>query len=650
MPHQIIAHANFAKGFRGGERQTQLLIQQLSHFGYSQRLLVRKNSELGARCAHISKLEIIEISKPYVLHVRQLKGVSLLHAHETKAAQFAFFAHLLLKIPYMLTRRVDNPITPNYFNKMLYEKAAYSVGLSKAIVAEILSVSPKASCHIIPSAFSGFDVDEATALQIKERFEGCFVIGHIGALDDKHKGQSYLIRAFLQLVARYSDMRLLLLGRGADEAMLKSLANQDERIIFEGFVNNVGDYLAAMDLFVFPSLNEGLGSTLLDVMDAKVPIAASNVGGIPDIISHNENGWLFEAKNVDAIVKAIEMLYHDPLTCKRYRDNAYQNIKAYSAIAMAQHYRHLYNVLEQNASRKRIVVFAQNRNFFGAHINHIPLLEQLKTRYPNSHIYLISKNAMSQMFETLQLVDKTFIIQSKWQMLLRYRALNPHITLNLQRNSMFINLMTSLFHKNKTIGYRNGWSRWFYDQSIPHNSNIYRAQNYLNLIGANLQPYHGDRYDRILLMPGAGGAHKRWALEHYIALAQKLQQRYPHFEIDFVVGAQENDLVPIIQNAGFNIYNNLEITALFALIKGSKLVIANDCGPSHMAQIYKIPIIILHSDETLSAASTLREWFYPHDGARALVSEAGKSINSIKTEEVFSEACKLLKHLYDIES
>ena len=76
-----IAHANFAKGFRGGERQTQLLIEALAKTGRAQLLLVRKGSELGMRCRGIAGLEIVEISKPYALHVRLLRHVALLHSY-----------------------------------------------------------------------------------------------------------------------------------------------------------------------------------------------------------------------------------------------------------------------------------------------------------------------------------------------------------------------------------------------------------------------------------------------------------------------------------------------------------------------------------------------------------------------------------------
>ena len=103
---KVITHINFAKGFRGGERQTLLLIKELSKRGYIQKVLTRKESELAKRLEGIENLEIIKINKPYIFNVKAIKDSSILHAHETKAAQFAYFAHIIYDIPYIVTEEL----------------------------------------------------------------------------------------------------------------------------------------------------------------------------------------------------------------------------------------------------------------------------------------------------------------------------------------------------------------------------------------------------------------------------------------------------------------------------------------------------------------------------------------------------------------
>ena len=73
----------------------------------------------------------------------------------------------------------------------------------------------------------------------------------------------------------------------------------------------MGDFIRLFDYFVFPSLEEGLGSTLLDILEAKVPVVASNVG-IPDIIHHEQTGLLVDSGSSEQIVAALERLMCSP--------------------------------------------------------------------------------------------------------------------------------------------------------------------------------------------------------------------------------------------------------------------------------------------------------------------------------------------------
>lgn len=339
---KTITHANFAKGFRGGERQTLLLVKELAKKGYAQKLLTRRDSDLAKRCAHIRNLDIVEIKKPYIFYANKIKGSAIIHAHETKAAQFAYFVHLFYKIPYIITRRVDNPIKKNLFNKNIYENSATTAVLSSAIKCETLKVSPSIRTEVIPSAYSALGTNQESVKSIAERFAGKFLIGNIGELDNTQKGQYYLIEAAKIVQKKHPDIHFIFLGKGRDEQNYKLQAASLENITFEGFVNNVGDYIANFRLFVFPSLNEGLGSILFDVMQQKVPIIASDVGGIPDIVHHENNGLLVPPKSAEAIADAIEKLYNDKEKAAKLALEAYEDIENFSALKMCERYEALY--------------------------------------------------------------------------------------------------------------------------------------------------------------------------------------------------------------------------------------------------------------------------------------------------------------------
>jgi len=344
----LIAHANFAKGFRGGERQTQLLIEALAQKGYAQRLLVRKGSELGHRCRGIAGLTVTEIGKPYAFRLGALRGAALLHAHETKAAQFALFGKWFLGTPYLITRRVDHAIKNNAFNRAMYRSAAQCVALSKAIKHEILKIVPGIDVAVIPSAWSRLGFNEANVAQLKTRFAGTFLVGHIGALVDVHKGQAVLIEAARLLARTHPDIRIILLGSGRDETALKAQAEGLENVTFEGFVDNVGDYLKCFDLFAFPSRYEGLGSILFDAMQFNVPIVASEVGGIPDIIRDGRNGLLVPPGDAQRLAEAIARLYADASLRETLVRGAAEQLALFSPDAMSGAYETIYqDILHQ---------------------------------------------------------------------------------------------------------------------------------------------------------------------------------------------------------------------------------------------------------------------------------------------------------------
>lgn len=341
-PKQL-THLNFAKGFRGGERQTYLLIEELAKRGYQQQIVTRKESELAKRLEDIPNLTIIKISKPYIFHLSKIKNVSLLHAHETKAAQVALFAHLLFQIPYIITRRVDIKIKENFFNRSIYEKSSCTIVLSNAIQKRVLNLSSTVKTKIIPSCATEFHYDVEMIKKIKVNYENKFIIGNIGALEYA-KGQQYLLEVAKKLQHTYPNIHVLFLGKGSQETEFRERAKALSNVTFVGFVDNVGDYIKSFDLFVFPSLHEGLGSILLDVIQGEVPIAASNVGGIPDIISHEKSGLLFPPKDTDAIYNAIEKLYLSEELRAKFANEAYKTIENFSITKMADAYEDVYRV------------------------------------------------------------------------------------------------------------------------------------------------------------------------------------------------------------------------------------------------------------------------------------------------------------------
>ncbi|SHG28541.1 Glycosyltransferase involved in cell wall bisynthesis [Marinomonas polaris DSM 16579] len=336
-----VLHVNLAKGFRGGERQTELLIRALAkHFKIKQLLACREDSPLRTRLADVEDLSFVTANNQLSGHYAA-PHADIVHAHEAKAVHWAYIHKLLRNTPYILTRRVDTVVKDKWLNKKTYSNASALVGISTLIANQIRD-KKWGEVNQIPSTLAHLETDHKEGEAFRNAFPGKTIIGHVGALVDKHKGQKVLIEAASLLEKSHPDLHIVFFGDGADKEELESLSKDIKNITWMGFRPKIGDYLPYFDLFAFPSRNEGLGSTLLDVMDAGVPIIASNVGGIPDIVINNETGILIEANDSSALKDAIIKLSSDKALQTRLVEGAKKQIENYTPQKMAERYFSIY--------------------------------------------------------------------------------------------------------------------------------------------------------------------------------------------------------------------------------------------------------------------------------------------------------------------
>ena len=341
----VVCHINLAKGFRGGERQTQLLVRELAVLGWQQRLVVRKNSALPATVDKVAGLEICEVASNAISASVQTRGCQLVHAHEARALYAGLIGNLRYGIPYIGTRRVTNPFNISPARDWAYRKAAKIAVLSRSIAGLVERRYPDSSTVIIPSAHADLAHDHHRESSFIAPYQGKTVIGHVGALVRPHKGQHNIIEVAHNWQHKYPHVLFLLVGSGKDEAEFRELATGLTNVGFAGQVTNVDDYLDLFDIFVFPSLMEGLGSTLLDAMCFGLPIVASDVGGIPDIIENGVNGLLVGADDADALGVALEKVLNDPALQDSMRQANLQKSRSYTAAAMTASYDALYREL-----------------------------------------------------------------------------------------------------------------------------------------------------------------------------------------------------------------------------------------------------------------------------------------------------------------
>lgn len=139
------------------------------------------------------------------------------------------------------------------------------------------------------------------------------LLGYFGRLSEE-KGILYLLEA-VKLLEEFSlPIKLVIIGEGPQRELLTNMAVSKkilERIIFVGFQKNIEEWLAAVDIFVLPSLSEGTPMALLEAMSMRLPCIASAVGGISKIIDSGEDGILVAPGNPEEIRDAVRLLVSD---------------------------------------------------------------------------------------------------------------------------------------------------------------------------------------------------------------------------------------------------------------------------------------------------------------------------------------------------
>lgn len=172
-----------------------------------------------------------------------------------------------------------------------------------------------------------------------------FVIGNVARLEEQ-KGQKYLLYALNHIVlSGGADVKLLLIGDGRQRDELRAIVddlNLSEHVIFLGTRDDLGNLYRAMDLFVMPSLWEGLSLAMLSAMAARVPVVATRVGGVETVLSESR-GFLVEPSNFIALADVINTLISGPINAYIDVTAAHEYVKKnHSDTAMTKNYENIF--------------------------------------------------------------------------------------------------------------------------------------------------------------------------------------------------------------------------------------------------------------------------------------------------------------------
>lgn len=175
----------------------------------------------------------------------------------------------------------------------------------------------------------------------------------IGAVTRFHpvKGIRYLVEAFARLSREYPRARLILVGQGPEEERLRRQVRElgvERQVVFAGFQRDVQRYVKLFSVSVVPSLEEGFGLVALESLALGIPVVASRLGGLPDVVDHGKTGLLVEPADPDAITAGIARILGDrdlhrlmseagPAAAQRYSLDGYAGrlTEIYQELAMS---------------------------------------------------------------------------------------------------------------------------------------------------------------------------------------------------------------------------------------------------------------------------------------------------------------------------
>lgn len=337
-----VCHINLARNpkLRGGERQTEILVEALAAEGVSrQRVVVLRHGPLAYRFHNHLDLEVCWV-RSRLSAVFACRGASLLHAHEAHATQVAHAASLFGK-QYVITRRLTKPVRSNFYSSAVYQNAQTVVALTEAVESSLRDRFTEISIVRIPDAWNPEYPDPDKVREIRERFSGKFIVGHAAAMDGPEKGHSVLLQAARILQQDAPELRFVLLGSGRLEEEFRRQAEDLANVYFVGWVEDPITWIAAFDLFAFPSLIEPLGSTLLDVMRAGVPVVASRVDGIPEIIIEG-CGILVPPGDAGALAEQLLRLYRSEELRQHLSERGLERVKEFSPKLIAREHIKVY--------------------------------------------------------------------------------------------------------------------------------------------------------------------------------------------------------------------------------------------------------------------------------------------------------------------
>jgi glycosyltransferase involved in cell wall biosynthesis len=351
-----IAHVDTGLTLRGGQRQLLMLAQGLREHGHEQVIVCVEGSAMEDRAQKegfgVFSLPTHDPGHAFgiLLWRQQIKtwAPHILHAHDGRGQTLAWLASVGLPVRRVASRRVTFFPSDRWTYRLKYGRTCHAVIAVSENIRE-LSVQAGVAREQITVIPDGVEIraelpSAAERLRLRRSWQ-CenddFVVGLLGA-STPEKGQDTALAALPMLKENLPQVRLVFAG---DPAIPGGWVITSSQIVRFGMIEELASFFPGLDLFVMPSKAEGLGSSALWAMAYGLPVVATRVGGLPEIVLENETGWLIPPSSPQALADAILQASRDRAKLIEFGRQGRKRAEGFSAAIMVSRTEALYQRL-----------------------------------------------------------------------------------------------------------------------------------------------------------------------------------------------------------------------------------------------------------------------------------------------------------------
>ncbi len=354
-----VLHLISSRGFYGAENVVFQLCRSLQSLGHEvsiglfnahlcpEHSLITKARESGIALVNLRCEGRIRSGAVHALRTTlQSRHIDVLHTHNYKSNAYGYLASRGTGVKLIATCHNWTDTTPalriyGTLDRMLLSRFDRVVAVSESTAERLRRA------HIATNKVSvignGVLVPEALP---RSTSSGELVIGALTRLSPE-KGVDVLLRGAAEILHRGVRARLVVAGDGPERERLLLLSRQlgiAGQVEFRGFVEDVRAYLASLDIFAQPSLADAMPMSVLEAMASGLPVVASAIGGIPELLGNGKRGLLIQPGNHEMLAGHLETLSKDALLRAKLGDAAREYVIQHcSATAMARRYEEIYH-------------------------------------------------------------------------------------------------------------------------------------------------------------------------------------------------------------------------------------------------------------------------------------------------------------------